>query len=106
METPRDADFRLVEYTVEGLGADGRWKTVAKQTANAGDTEKRSGAPFSFGGLACASANGCRQIRVRVRVGDFLALDPAMPEDTRWKRTISFRPFSPPLSSAIDLVPE
>jgi hypothetical protein len=46
------------------------------------------------------------QARIRIRVGDFLALDPAMPEASRWKRTVQFRPFAPQLGSSIDLTPE
>jgi hypothetical protein len=106
METPRDADFRLVEYTVEGLTADGRWQTVARRAVEAGDTAKRTGAALDLTAQEYASVMACRQARVRIRVGDFLALDPGMPEASRWKRTVPFRPFVPQLGSSLDLTPE
>jgi hypothetical protein len=106
METPRDADFRLVEYTVEVLGAGGGWSTVARRAVEAGDTANRTGAPLDLTAAEYATVMAARQVRVGIRVGDFLALDPAMPKASRWKRTVRFRPISPQLLTAIDLTTE
>ncbi len=79
---------------------------MARRAVEAGDTAKRTGAALDLTAQEYASVMACRQARVRIRVGDFLALDPAMPEASRWKRTIQFRPFVPQLGSSLDMTPE
>ena len=106
MEEPRDAGHERVEYRVEGLGADGEWRLLARSVVAEGDDRSRNGAPWVLRGPALTAVHASSSVRVGLKVGMRAMLRPDDIEDVRWIREVEFAAFDPDLKVALDLVPK
>lgn len=99
----RDPDFGMIEYTVEGRDAQGRWMPITTQQVYAGDVKRRNGAPLTLTGDLYRRAMACSELRVRVRYGLY---HPSWPRDqAMFVASRSYPSFAPLLGAAIDLEP-
>lgn len=100
----RDPDVGLIEYTVEGRDAQGRWSVLTTAQIPTDDTERRNGAPLTLTGDLYRRAMACRELRVKVR---YALYHPTWRrEDAMFVASRSYPSFVPLLGSAVDLSPE
>ncbi|TVS03961.1 MAG: hypothetical protein EA423_07935 [Phycisphaerales bacterium] len=99
----RDPDVGLIEYTVEGRDAQGRWSVLTTERVFTGDGTRRNGAPLTLTGDLYRRAMACRELRVGVR---YALYHPTWRrEDAEFVASRLFPAFVPLVQTAIDLAP-